>query len=110
MSVNSSRFDSAIGWSTRPDAWVSRGVRVLLSALAVILFCGPLLVIFSGAFDHNPDPTKLSVIPDNPSLINFKVAGENKICLTGIDRLVGTADCGVRIDCHQLHNWSGSSR
>ena len=79
MSVNSSRFDSAIGWSTRPDAWISKGIRVLLSALAVILFCGPLLVIFSGAFDHNPDPTQLSVIPDHPSLINFQVAAENKI-------------------------------
>ncbi|HUQ61634.1 carbohydrate ABC transporter permease [Lentzea sp.] len=79
MSVNSSRFDSALGWSTRPDAWVSRGVRFLLSALAVLLFCGPLLVIFSGAFDDNPDPTRLSVFPDNPSLINFRVATENKI-------------------------------
>ena len=78
-SINSSRFDSAIGWSTRPDAWVGKAVRVLLSALAVILFCGPLLVIFSGALDHNPDPTKLSVIPANPSLINFLVAAENKI-------------------------------
>ncbi|HEX7308933.1 carbohydrate ABC transporter permease [Lentzea sp.] len=79
MSVNSSRFDSAIGWPTRPDAWVSRGVRVLLSALAVLLFCGPLLVVFSGAFDDNPDPTRLSVVPDNPSLVNFQVATENRI-------------------------------
>ncbi|KOV79129.1 carbohydrate ABC transporter permease [Nocardia sp. NRRL S-836] len=78
-SVNSSRFDSAIGWSTRSDAWLGRGIRFVLSALAVVLFCGPLLVIFSGAFDHNPDPTKLSVVPEHPSLINFQVAAENKI-------------------------------
>ena len=77
--VNSSRFDSAIGWSSRPEAWLSKVIRVVLSVLAVILFCGPLLVIFSGAFDFNPDPTQLSVIPDNPSLINFRVAAENQI-------------------------------
>ncbi|TWP49033.1 carbohydrate ABC transporter permease [Lentzea tibetensis] len=78
MSV-AGRCDTALGWATDRDAWVSRGIRILLCAGALLFFTGPLLVIFSGAFDDNHDPTQLSVIPNSPSLNNFVVAGENKI-------------------------------
>ncbi|GLZ34130.1 sugar ABC transporter permease [Lentzea sp. NBRC 105346] len=78
MSV-AGRCDTALGWNTSRDAWLSRGIRILLCAGALIFFTGPLLVIFSGAFDNNHDPTKLSVLPNSPSLINFVVAGQNKI-------------------------------
>ncbi|WP_158845426.1 carbohydrate ABC transporter permease [Saccharothrix deserti] len=78
MSV-SGRSDTALGWSNDRSAWFSKAVRVLLCVSAVLVFCGPLLTIFSGAFDDNPDPTKLSVVPDNPSLANFAAAGRNHI-------------------------------
>jgi multiple sugar transport system permease protein len=73
------KCDTALGWQTGKSAWASRGVRFTLSVIAVLLFCGPLLTVFSGAFDNNPDPTKLSVIPNNPSMVNFEAAGQHKI-------------------------------
>ncbi|MEJ2856948.1 MULTISPECIES: carbohydrate ABC transporter permease [unclassified Saccharothrix] len=73
------KCETALGWRSDRSAWVSRGVRVLLCVGAVLFFTGPLLTIFSGAFDDNPDPTRLSVVPDNPSLDNFQAAGENRI-------------------------------
>ncbi|XVV05718.1 carbohydrate ABC transporter permease [Actinosynnema sp. CA-248983] len=78
MSV-AQKCETALGWRSDRSSWASRGVRVLLCVGAVLFFTGPLLTIFSGAFDDNPDPTKLSVIPDNPSLDNFQAAGENRI-------------------------------
>lgn len=78
MSV-AEKCETALGWRSDRSSWVSRGVRVLLCVGAVLFFTGPLLTIFSGAFDDNPDPTKLSVVPDNPSLDNFRAAGENRI-------------------------------
>lgn len=78
MSV-AEKCDTALGWRTGRSAWVWRGVRLLLCVGAVLFFTGPLLTIFSGAFDDNPDPTRLSVVPDNPSLDNFTAAGENRI-------------------------------
>ncbi|GAA0244286.1 carbohydrate ABC transporter permease [Saccharothrix mutabilis subsp. mutabilis] len=78
MSV-AEKCETALGWRSDRSAWVSRGVRVLLCVGAVLFFTGPLLTIFSGAFDDNPDPTRLSVVPDNPSLDNFAAAGENRI-------------------------------
>ncbi|CAL9585925.1 Diacetylchitobiose uptake system permease protein DasC [Actinosynnema sp. ALI-1.44] len=73
------KCETALGWRSDRSAWASRGVRVLLCVGAVLFFTGPLLTIFSGAFDDNPDPTRLSVVPDNPSLDNFRAAGENRI-------------------------------
>ncbi|HEX6342786.1 carbohydrate ABC transporter permease [Umezawaea sp.] len=78
MSV-ADRCDTALGWSTGRQAWLSRGIRILLSVGAVLLFTGPLITVFSGAFDHNPDPTRLSVLPDEPSMVNFEAAGSKGI-------------------------------
>ncbi|MFI9817113.1 carbohydrate ABC transporter permease [Saccharothrix variisporea] len=78
MSV-AQKCETALGWRSDRSAWVSRGVRLLLCVGAVLFFTGPLLTIFSGAFDDNPDPTQLSLVPDNPSLDNFRAAGENRI-------------------------------
>ncbi|WNV83667.1 carbohydrate ABC transporter permease [Umezawaea sp. Da 62-37] len=78
MSV-AEKCDTALGWSTGRQAWLGRGVRILLSAVAVLLFTGPLITVFSGAFDHNPDPTQLSVLPNRPSMVNFTEAGHKGI-------------------------------
>jgi multiple sugar transport system permease protein len=73
------KCDTALGWSTGRQAWLSRGIRIVLSLGAVLLFTGPLVTVFSGAFDHNPDPTQLSVLPNKPSMINFEAAGAKGI-------------------------------
>lgn len=73
----SSRLDTALGWSTARNAWVSRGIRILLCVIVVLLFTGPLITIFSGAFDVNRDPTQLAIVPHNPTVQNF-VEGSHK--------------------------------
>ncbi|HWO64354.1 MAG TPA: carbohydrate ABC transporter permease [Umezawaea sp.] len=78
MSV-AEKCDTALGWSTGRQAWLSRGIRIALSVGAVLLFTGPLITVFSGAFDHNPDPTQLSLLPNKPSMINFETAGSKGI-------------------------------
>ncbi|PRY30309.1 carbohydrate ABC transporter permease [Umezawaea tangerina] len=71
--------DTALGWSTGRGARLGKGIRILLSAGAVLLFAGPLVTVFSGAFDHNPDPTRLSLLPDRPSMVNFTEAGDKGV-------------------------------
>ncbi|MFD9741083.1 carbohydrate ABC transporter permease [Umezawaea sp. NPDC059074] len=78
MSV-ADQCDTALGWSTGRSAWLSRSIRIVLSVGAVLLFTGPLITVFSGAFDNNPDPTQLSVLPNKPSMINFEEAGDKGI-------------------------------
>ncbi|SMD23565.1 carbohydrate ABC transporter permease [Kibdelosporangium aridum] len=75
----SSRLDTALGWSTARNAYVSRGIRILLCTLAVLIFTGPLITVFSGAFDVNRDPTQLSILPNNPTLQNYEEAGAKNI-------------------------------
>ncbi len=75
----STRLDTALGWSMDRSAWLSRGVRVLLCVLAVLLFTGPLITVFSGAFDVNRDPTQFSVIPHHPTTINFEEGSHKNI-------------------------------
>jgi multiple sugar transport system permease protein len=78
MSV-ADQCDTALGWSTGRQAWLSRTIRIVLSVGAVLLFTGPLITVFSGAFDDNPDPTRLSVLPNKPSMVNFEEAGDKGI-------------------------------
>jgi multiple sugar transport system permease protein len=73
------KCDTALGWSTGRNAWLSTSVRILLSAVAVLLFCGPLVTVFSGAFDNTPDPTQLSLVPGEPTTRNFEVASSRGI-------------------------------
>ena len=70
------RCDTALGWGPNRVGMVGRAA---LCVAALLVFCGPLITVFSGAFDHSPDPTKLSLLPNNPSTINFEVAGERGI-------------------------------
>ena len=74
-----SRMDTALGWSTARNAWVGRGIRAVLCVLAVLVFTGPLVTVFSGAFDTNRDPTQVSLWPSNPSMANFAEATERDI-------------------------------
>ncbi|GDY33020.1 carbohydrate ABC transporter permease [Gandjariella thermophila] len=76
MSGAAKRCDTALGWSA---GRVTVAGRALLCAVAVLVFCGPLVTVFSGAFDNTIDPTRLSLLPGHPSLVNFRVAGARGI-------------------------------
>lgn len=65
--------DTALGL-TESRTVVGIGVKVLLYAVVVTLFAGPLIALLSGAFSEVNDPTELSVIPNRPTLDNFAVA------------------------------------
>jgi multiple sugar transport system permease protein len=72
------RFDSALGFTaTRGPA--ARAVRVALYTLLVFLFAGPLLALLVGAFSRVPDPTRLSLIPREFTLDNFRAAFERDV-------------------------------
>jgi multiple sugar transport system permease protein len=72
------RFDSALGF-TATRGPVARAVRVALYALLVFVFAGPLLALLVGAFSRVPDPTRLSLIPREFTLDNFRAAFERDV-------------------------------
>lgn len=65
--------DTALGL-TESRTVVAVGAKVLLYAIVVALFAGPLLALLVGAFSEVSDPTELSVVPNRPTLENFAIA------------------------------------
>lgn len=75
--VDSSSFDSALGW--QPSKHSTILLRAAICVIILFIFAGPILTIIAGAFDLNPDPTRLTLFPRNPSLANFEVASQRGI-------------------------------
>lgn len=73
----SERFDTALGWRSGHLPTVL--LRVAFAAIILYVFAGPILTVIAGAFDLNSDPTRLTLIPTNPSLKNFEVAADRGI-------------------------------
>lgn len=71
------RFESALGWQSGKKS--SLFMRAGLSVLAILIFAGPILAIIASAFDLNADPTRLTLIPQNPSFRNFEVATDRNV-------------------------------
>lgn len=90
------RFETALGWQNSRTSSVL--LRIALAVLVVVIFAGPILAIIASAFDLNPDPTRLSLIPQNPSLRNFEVATDrgvwgffmNSVLIAGFGLLLQT--------------------
>src|SRR5438477_12790678 len=55
----SGRFDTTLGLGWGRDRPVASVLRVVLYALVVLVFCGPLMAVFVGAFDANADPSSM---------------------------------------------------
>ena len=75
--VDSSSFDTALGW--QPSRLSTVLLRSAICAIILFILAGPILTIIAGAFDLNPDPTRLTLFPRNPSLANFEVASQRGI-------------------------------
>ncbi|BCB78817.1 sugar ABC transporter permease [Phytohabitans flavus] len=58
---------------------VARVVRVALYTLLVFVFAGPLLALLVGAFSRVPDPSRLSLVPSEFTLDNFRAAFERDV-------------------------------
>jgi multiple sugar transport system permease protein len=74
---DTSQFSTALGW--RDGNFGVALIRLVVIVVALVIFAGPIFAIIAGAFDLDADPTKLSVIPGNPSLFNFEVATDRGI-------------------------------
>ncbi|GAA4177513.1 carbohydrate ABC transporter permease [Phytohabitans flavus] len=72
------RFDSALGFTAMRGP-VARVVRVALYTLLVFVFAGPLLALLVGAFSRVPDPSRLSLVPSEFTLDNFRAAFERDV-------------------------------
>lgn len=68
-----SRVDSALGFSAIGGAG-GRLIRIAVYALLIFVFAGPLVALVSGSFSTVPDPTSLSLIPNDFTLANFTAA------------------------------------
>lgn len=68
----STQFDSALGW--RPGFSASNVIRAALCITALCVFAFPFVTIVSGAFDASTDSTRVSLFPNNPSLLPFEIA------------------------------------
>lgn len=75
--MTSSSFDTALGW--QPGRASTTLLRAAACVIILFIFAGPIMTIIAGAFDLNPDPTRLTLIPRNPSLANFEVAAQRGI-------------------------------
>lgn len=91
-----SRFESALGWQSGRLSSIL--LRIGLGIIVVLIFAGPILAIIASAFDLNSDPTRLTLIPENPSLRNFEVATDrgvwgyfmNSVLIAGFGLLLQT--------------------
>ncbi|MFI9846934.1 carbohydrate ABC transporter permease [Nonomuraea sp. NPDC051941] len=69
-------FDTTLGWAWGRKHPLASAARILIYAVVLVVFCGPLLAIFTGAFDRSNDPSRMSLFPSNPTLVNFEVAAD----------------------------------
>ena len=74
----SARFDTALGLSTKRGP-LSKIVKFLLYAVLVLIFAGPLIALLISSFGKVTDPTKLSFIPHQLTLDNYRVAASRQV-------------------------------
>ena len=73
MKTRADRFDSALGFTALRGP-VARLVQILLYAVLVAIFAGPLVALMIGAFSPVADPSRLTLWPDELTLDNFTAA------------------------------------
>ncbi len=74
------RLDTALGLEERRGP-LAAAAKLLLYALLVLVFAGPLIAVLASAFHHTTDPTSLTLIPTRPTLANFEAAFERDVLL-----------------------------
>jgi multiple sugar transport system permease protein len=73
-----SRFDTALGLSTRRGP-VSRIGKLVLYTMLVFVFAGPLVALLASSFGRVTDPTTLSFLPEKLTLDNYRVAASRQV-------------------------------
>jgi multiple sugar transport system permease protein len=75
--MRAERFDTVLGLSYRRGFFARAGV-VLVYALMVLVFAGPLVALMVGAFSKVVDPTRFSLIPEGGFTLRNFVAAEDR--------------------------------
>ena len=73
MRTRADRYDSALGFTALRGP-LARVVQILLYAVLVTIFAGPLVALMVGAFSPVADPSRLTLWPDRLTLDNFTAA------------------------------------
>jgi multiple sugar transport system permease protein len=68
-----SRTETALGLEARRGP-LSRLAKIVLYAILVFVFAGPLIALLVSSFTRVTDPSKFTIWPDQPTLFNFQVA------------------------------------
>ena len=68
-----SRTDTALALGARRGVG-ARVARYTLYALVVFVFAGPLVALLLSSFNRVGDPGKFTILPDHPTLENYRVA------------------------------------
>ena len=71
--TGSGRTDTALGLGT-PRGPAGVAVKLVVYALLIAVFAGPLLAVMISSLDRVTDPTKLSFIPRHFTLDSYRVA------------------------------------
>jgi multiple sugar transport system permease protein len=66
-------LDTALGLGAS-NRWWGKGVNLVVCALVVLVFAGPLVAVIVGAFSDARDPSQLSLIPSGFTLENWTAA------------------------------------
>jgi multiple sugar transport system permease protein len=73
-------LDTALGLGASNRWWV-KGINLIVCALVVLVFAGPLVAIIVGAFSDARDPSRLSLIPTGFTLENWTAALDRNVLL-----------------------------
>jgi len=57
----------------------SRAAKIILYAILVFVFAGPLVALLISSFTRVSDPSRFTVWPSDPTLFNYKVANERGV-------------------------------
>lgn len=77
MRSSLTRFDSGLGWRTGHGPTMV--LRVVVALVLIALYGVPFMTLFSSAFSHTSDPTRLTLFPLSPTLDNFAAAGRRNL-------------------------------
>jgi multiple sugar transport system permease protein len=73
-------LDTALGLGASNRWWV-KGINLVVCALVVLVFAGPLVAVIVGAFSDARDPSRLSLIPTGFTLENWSAALDRNVLL-----------------------------
>jgi multiple sugar transport system permease protein len=73
-----SRSETALALEARRGP-AARAAKIILYAILFFVFAGPLIALLISSFTRVSDPSRFTIWPDHPTLLNYKVANERGV-------------------------------